>query len=88
MKFLMCAVRSFENVQENNEEWLQCDACELGFQHGHKHYKCCCWRRRKNEFIIACHCRYGDALHDNMGHRAFMVTLQPPGKLVLLLGGV
>jgi hypothetical protein len=23
----------FENIDEDNEEWLQNDACELGFQH-------------------------------------------------------
>jgi hypothetical protein len=27
-------MRSFENIDEDNiEEWLQSDACELGFQH-------------------------------------------------------
>jgi len=30
--------KSFENVQENTEEWLQNDAYELGYQHGHRHY--------------------------------------------------
>jgi hypothetical protein len=31
---MVCATRSFENFNEDNiEEWLQCDACELGFQH-------------------------------------------------------
>jgi hypothetical protein len=88
LKFLTCAVRSFENAQENTEEWLQCDACELGFQHGNRHYECCCLRRRKNEFIVARHCRCVDTLHDNMDHRGFMVTLQPPGNLVLPSGGV
>jgi hypothetical protein len=30
----VCAVRSFENVSEDNvEEWFQSDVCELGFQH-------------------------------------------------------
>jgi hypothetical protein len=30
------AVRSSENVTEDNiEEWLQTDACELGFQQAH-----------------------------------------------------
>jgi len=42
----------------------------------------------RNEFIIAHHCRYVDTLHDNLGHSGFMVTLQPPGKLVLPSGGV
>jgi hypothetical protein len=27
------AVRSFENVDENNTEWLQSEVCKLGFQH-------------------------------------------------------
>jgi hypothetical protein len=31
---MVCAVRSFENTDEDNiEEWLQTDAYELGFQH-------------------------------------------------------
>jgi hypothetical protein len=30
---MVCAMRSFENVHKDNEEWLQRDACELGFQH-------------------------------------------------------
>jgi hypothetical protein len=31
---MVCAVRSFENVNKDNvEEWLQSDARELGFQH-------------------------------------------------------
>jgi hypothetical protein len=31
---MVCATRSSENVAEDNvEEWLQSDACELGFQH-------------------------------------------------------
>jgi hypothetical protein len=30
----VCAMRSFENIDEDNvEEWLQSDTCELGFQH-------------------------------------------------------
>lgn len=30
---MVCAVRSFENVNKNNtEEWLQNSMCELGFQ--------------------------------------------------------
>jgi hypothetical protein len=30
---MVCAIRSSENVNEDNaEEWIQCDACELGFQ--------------------------------------------------------
>jgi hypothetical protein len=29
----MCAMRCFENVDEDNEVWLQSDAYELGFQH-------------------------------------------------------
>jgi hypothetical protein len=33
LKFMMCAVRSFENIDEDNvEEWLQSGVCELGFQ--------------------------------------------------------
>jgi hypothetical protein len=31
---MVCAMRSFENVnEENTEEWLQSDACKLGYQH-------------------------------------------------------
>jgi hypothetical protein len=31
---MVCAVRNFENVDEDNiEEWLWSDGCELGFQH-------------------------------------------------------
>jgi hypothetical protein len=34
---MMCAMRRFENIDEGNvgnvKEWLQSDACELGFQH-------------------------------------------------------
>jgi hypothetical protein len=30
---MVCAIRSFENIDEDNEEWLQSDVCELGFQH-------------------------------------------------------
>jgi hypothetical protein len=30
---MVCAMRSSENVDEDNvEEWIQSDACELGFQ--------------------------------------------------------
>jgi hypothetical protein len=32
--YMVCAMRSFVNIDEGNfEEWLQSDACELGFQH-------------------------------------------------------
>jgi hypothetical protein len=34
-------VRSFENIDEVNIEWLQSDACDVGFQHitdGHFQY--------------------------------------------------
>jgi hypothetical protein len=35
----MCTMRSFENF---NEEWLESDACEVGFQHlTDKHCQCC-----------------------------------------------
>jgi hypothetical protein len=31
---MVCAIRSFENVDEGNIElWLQSDVCELGVQH-------------------------------------------------------
>jgi hypothetical protein len=31
---MACAMRSFENVNEDNvEEWLKSDVCELGFQY-------------------------------------------------------
>jgi hypothetical protein len=31
---MVCAIKSFENIDEDNtEEWLQTDACELGIQH-------------------------------------------------------
>jgi hypothetical protein len=26
-----CTMRSFEDIDEDNEEWLQSNACELGF---------------------------------------------------------
>jgi hypothetical protein len=30
---MVCAMRSFENINKNNdEEWLDSDACEVGFQ--------------------------------------------------------
>jgi hypothetical protein len=29
----VCAMRSSETVNEDNEECLRCDTCELGFQH-------------------------------------------------------
>jgi hypothetical protein len=29
---IVYAMRSFENIDEDNEEWLQSDACELDFQ--------------------------------------------------------
>jgi hypothetical protein len=30
----VCDLRSSENINEDNaEEWLKSDACELGFQH-------------------------------------------------------
>jgi hypothetical protein len=40
---MVCAVRSFENSNEDNvEEWLQSDACEVGFQHTtDRHCQCC-----------------------------------------------
>jgi hypothetical protein len=30
---MICAMKSFQNTDEDNKEWLQSDACELGFQH-------------------------------------------------------
>jgi hypothetical protein len=31
---MVCAMRNFENIDEDNvEEWLQRDVCEVGFQH-------------------------------------------------------
>jgi hypothetical protein len=31
---IVCAMRSFENINKDNvEEWLQSDACDLCFQH-------------------------------------------------------
>jgi hypothetical protein len=30
---MVCAMRSFENIDVYNEEWLKSDVCELGFQH-------------------------------------------------------
>jgi hypothetical protein len=32
--YMVCAMRSYENVKkDNNEKWLQSDVCELGFEH-------------------------------------------------------
>jgi hypothetical protein len=37
---MVCAMRSFENI---NEETLKSDACEVGFQHmTDRHCQCCC----------------------------------------------
>jgi hypothetical protein len=30
---MVCAMRSFKNVNEDNKEWLESDVCELGFHH-------------------------------------------------------
>jgi hypothetical protein len=36
-------IKSFENINKDNEEWLQSDACEVGFQHmKDKYCQCCC----------------------------------------------
>jgi hypothetical protein len=46
---MICAVRSFENIDKGNiEEWLQSDACEVGFQHVRdRHCQCCRETREK-----------------------------------------
>jgi hypothetical protein len=30
---MVCAMRSFENINKDNKEWLQSDECEVGCQH-------------------------------------------------------
>jgi hypothetical protein len=49
---MVCAMRSFETVDEDNvEHWLQSDACELGFQHDrHGHVKAD--TKRKGEEMV------------------------------------
>jgi hypothetical protein len=40
---IVCTMISSENANKDNEEWLQSDARELGFQHErHGHCSCCC----------------------------------------------
>jgi sarcosine oxidase delta subunit len=29
---MVCAMRSYENIKANNEEWQKSDGCEVGFQ--------------------------------------------------------
>jgi hypothetical protein len=39
---MVCAMRSFEKNQWRNvEEWLQSNACEVGFQHQTDRCQCC-----------------------------------------------